>query len=66
MGPAVVAALVTAVVSSVGTVLAAWVQARAQRPTERAGRQAADPGEPAPAAGVSVVASCEVRPDDRR
>lgn len=62
----VTVAVVTAVISAAGTVLAAWVQARAQRTAKRAGRQAANPGEPVPAAGTSTAAGRELRPDDRR
>jgi hypothetical protein len=40
MGPVAMAAIVTAVISSVGTILAAWIQARAQRPTKRGGQSA--------------------------
>ena len=35
MGPVTIATMVTAVISSGGMVLAAWVQGRAQRPTRR-------------------------------
>ena len=45
MDPVTTAAVVTAI-SSAGTVLAAWVQARAQRPAKRVGRQAVGPDEP--------------------
>ena len=62
----VTVAVVTAVISAAGTVLAAWVQARAQRPAKRAGRQASGPGEPVSAAGTSTATGRELRPDDRR
>jgi hypothetical protein len=45
MGPVAMTALVTAVISSVGTVLAAWIQARAKRPTKRGGQSAVRPGQ---------------------
>jgi hypothetical protein len=62
----VTVAVVTAVIGAAGTVLAAWVQGRAQRSAERADRQAADPGEPVPEAGTRAVTSRELLSDDRR
>ena len=47
----VTTAAVTAVISSAGTVLAAWVQGRAKR----GGRQAAGQDKPVPEAGTGVV-----------
>ena len=52
MDPVTTAAVVVAVISSAGTVLAAWVQGRAQRPagggqqvTNRHGQPSADGGD---------------------
>ncbi len=66
MGPVTTAAVVTAIISAAGTVLAAWVQARAQRPAKHADRLAAAPAEPTSTAGTSTVTGRELRPDDRR
>jgi hypothetical protein len=66
MDPVTTAAVVTAVISAAGTVLAAWVQGRAQRSASRGRQQPADPGEPASAAGTNTTAGREPRPDDHR
>jgi membrane protein required for beta-lactamase induction len=62
MDPVMTAAVVTAVIGAVGTVLAAWVQGRAQRSAKRADRQAAESGEPA----ASTMTDPEFLPNDRR
>ena len=66
MDPVTTAAMVTAVISAAGTVLAAWVQGRAQRSARRSGQQNADQGEPVSVAGTDTVAGQELRPDDHR
>lgn len=64
MDPVMTAAVVTAVISAAGTVLAAWVQGRAQRLAKDAARQAADQGEPE--ARASTATEREPLADDRR
>jgi hypothetical protein len=59
-------AVVTAVIGAAGTVIAAWVQGRAQRSAKRADRHATDPGEPVLEATTSTLTDRELLPDDRR
>jgi hypothetical protein len=63
MDPVMTAAVAAAAISAVGTVLAAWIQNRAQRPG-RGGHRTADPGEPT--AGASAMASRADEADDLR
>ena len=63
MDPVTTAAVVTAVISAAGTVLAAWVQGRAQRP---AGHREPPPGRDGSAAGVGATGERELPPDDQR
>jgi len=64
MHPVTTAVITTAVIGSAGTVPAARVQGRAQRPARRAGQQPAAPGKPVPTAATSTVTGRELRPDD--
>jgi hypothetical protein len=63
MDPVTMAAVAAAAISAVGTVLAAWIQSRAQR-SGRGDQRPAGPGEPT--AGTSAVTSRESEADDRR
>src|SRR5438128_9385737 len=64
MDPVTTVAVVTAVISAAGTVLAAWVQGRAQRSASPSGQQTADQGEPVSAAGTNTAAGRELPPDE--
>jgi hypothetical protein len=62
----VTAVVVAAVISAGGAVLAAWIQARAQRPVERGDRPTAHPDEPVSGQGPGRRESSEFQSDDRR
>jgi hypothetical protein len=64
MDPVTTAAVVTAIIGAVGTVLAAWIQARAQRPAKVGDRRTSSTDEPVSAAGASTTGGEELQSDD--